>query len=174
MKEFIGLVIRSLIIAVMFAVVGLGTNVLSSKSIPWLYIPPRETVVSGIKVPLVNERTAHGYFDDPGTTFIDARLPKDYAESHVKGSIELSPKNFVDRFPRVQPLLPQKNRIVLYCYGPECDMAERVALSLVDLGYKKLIIMSSGFSPWQAAGYPVEGSLSKGRSKRAGLSKEKR
>jgi rhodanese-related sulfurtransferase len=169
MKEFIGLVIRSLFIAIVFATIGLGTNMLSSKSIPLLYESPSEIEISGVKMPLVNEHVAHDYFGDSTTSFLDTRQPEDYSEGHVKGALGISPENFIDNFPEIQPLLPQENRIVLYCYGPECDMAERVAKFMIDLGYKNLAIMSAGFRPWEAAGYPIEGPRPKGRSKRAGL-----
>lgn len=169
MKEFIGLVIRSLAIAIVFGAMGLGTNMLSSQPLSLVYEPRSELKISGVKIPLVNEHVAHDYFGDPGTSFLDTRQPEDYSDGHVKGSLAISPDNFIDVFPDIQPLLPQDNRIVLYCYGPECDMAERVAKSMIDLGYKNLVIMSAGFRPWEAAGYPVEGSRSKGRSKRAGL-----
>jgi rhodanese-related sulfurtransferase len=169
MKEFIGLVIRSIVIAIVFGAMGLGMNMFSSKPLSLVYEPQSELEISGVKVPLVNEHLAHDYFGDSATSFLDTRQPEDYSEGHVKGSLALSPDNFIDVFPEIQPLLPQDNRIVLYCYGPECDMAERVAKSMIDLGYKNLVIMTAGFRSWEAAGYPVDGARSKGRSKRAGL-----
>jgi rhodanese-related sulfurtransferase len=38
--------------------------------------------------------------------------------------------------------MPEDSRLILYCYGPQCDMAEEVAKFLVQLGYKKMMIMS--------------------------------
>jgi rhodanese-related sulfurtransferase len=173
-REFIGLVIRAFIIAMVFAAMGLAANMVSPKSIPLVYEPPNEILISGVKVPLVNEHVAHDYFADPTTSFLDTRQPEDYSESRVKGSLGLTPDNFIDNFPEIQPLLPIENRIVLYCYGPECDMAERVAKSMIDLGYKNLVIMSAGFRPWEAAGYPIESKRAKSSSKRVRLGERAR
>ncbi|HMK36987.1 MAG TPA: rhodanese-like domain-containing protein [Desulfomonilaceae bacterium] len=168
MKKFAGLIIRSLAIAVVFGAVGLSVNMLSSKALPLVYVPPPEMEISGVKVPLVNEHTARTYFDDGETSFLDTRKPEDYSESHVKGSLSLSPDDVTEAFPDVQPLLPLDNRIVLYCYGPECDMAERVAGFMISMGYKKLVIMSAGLRPWEAAGYPVDGSRARERHQKQG------
>jgi rhodanese-related sulfurtransferase len=174
MRHVFGLIIRCVVIVVVFGSVGLATNMLSSKSLPLIYEPSSHIEVSGVRIPLVNEHVAHDYFGDPTTSFVDTRQADDYSEGHVKGSVFLTPDNVVEAFPDVQPLLPQENRIVLYCYGPECDMAEQVAKFMIDLGYRNLVIMSSGFRPWEAAGYPVEGPRSKERSKRSKLDREKR
>lgn len=82
-------------------------------------------------------------------------------KSHVKGSVFLSPDDVEEQFPSVEPLLPQDSKIVLYCYGPECDMAERVAAFLAQMGYRNLAVMSAGFPAWHKAGYPVETSSEK-------------
>lgn len=174
MNQLFGFVIRSIAIVVVFGAVGLATNMLSSKSLPLIYEPRSHIEVSGVRIPLVNEHVAHDYFGDASTSFVDTRQADDYSEGHVKGSVFLTPDNVVESFPDVQPLLPQENRIVLYCYGPECDMAERVAKFMIDLGYQNLVIMVSGFRPWEAAGYPVEGSRFKDRSKKTKLDSGKK
>ncbi len=81
----------------------------------------------------------------------------EYAKSHVKGAICLPPDDVEERFPVVEVLIPSDSRIILYCYGPECDMAERVGTFLAQLGYKNMMIMSSGFSAWEKAKFPVDG-----------------
>ena len=155
MKHFAGIAARALVLLVILSSIGLALNVVSSKSIPWIYEPPAELEISGIKVPLWDEKKAFTYLDDPATTFVDTRKAEDYGEGHVKGALSLPRGEQEDRFPLVQPLLPEENRVILYCYGPECEDAERVAGFLVQLGYKDLAIMSPGFPQWKKAGYPV-------------------
>ncbi len=156
MKAFIGIAARAFVILLFWSCLGLGINLISPKSIPWVYEPPADLTISGIKVPLVNEKEALKYLEDPAATFVDTRKPEHYAESHVKGAISLPADEKEERFPLVQPLLPEDNLLVLYCYGPECEDAERVAEFLVQLGYHKMIIMSPGFPQWKKAGYPMD------------------
>lgn len=147
-----------------FSLVGLGINSVSSNGIPLLYTPPQELVLAGTRVALITEIEAGKFLDQPATTFVDTRNQEDYAEKHIRGAVFLSPDNVEERFPEIQPLIPEENRLVLYCYGPECDMAERVALFLSQLGYKNMMIMTVGFRGWEKAGLPVEStSRSKGR-----------
>jgi rhodanese-related sulfurtransferase len=162
MKGVIGNVIRALLIAGVWGLVGVAVNVLSAKTIPWVYEPPKSLDLKGVKVPLIDEKQAKELFDNPETVFVDSRKQEDYAKSHVKGSIFLPPEGAEELFSSVEPLLPLDYRIVLYCYGPECDMAEHVAMFLARMGYKNLSIMSSGFAAWEQAGYPVEGSIDRG------------
>jgi rhodanese-related sulfurtransferase len=156
-------IIQALLIAVAWGAIGAGTNFFSAKPIPWVYEPPTSLELAGVKVPLIDEKRARELWENSETVFVDSRNQADYSESRVKGSVFLPPDD-QERFVSVEPLLPQESMIVLYCYGPECDMAERVALFLVQLGYRNLAIMSSGFAAWEQAGYPVEKDQGRQRS----------
>lgn len=156
MKTTMTTLVRALIIAGIWGVVGVGANLVATTPIPWIYEPPRTLDLEGVKVPLVDEKQAREFMESADTMFVDSRNQEDYAKSHVKGSVFLSPDDVQERFISAEPLLPKDSRIVLYCYGPECDMAERVAGFLVQMGYRNLAIMSAGFTAWTTAGYPVE------------------
>jgi rhodanese-related sulfurtransferase len=158
MKKCLGIISRALIILAVASAVGLGLNVVSSKPIPWIYVPPEELQLQGgVKVPLLDEKEARKLFDEEGVVFVDTRHKEDYEKRHVKGAIFLPPDNKEEQFVAVQPLLPEDARLILYCYGPQCEMAEEVANFLVQLGYKKMIIMTAGYKAWEQAEYPVEG-----------------
>ena len=157
MKDYLLILFRAVIILACASLVGLSVNLIRPKPLAWVYIPPKELDLHGVKVPLINEKTAHRLFGEQGTVFVDARKKKDYDESHVQGAIFLDPDEKEELFPSVQLLLPEGARIILYCYGPECDMAEQDADFLAQLGYKNMMIMTSGFRAWEKAGYPVEG-----------------
>ena len=150
------IVLRALILASAWTAIGVGLNFISAKPIPWIYEPPKFVYLEGTKVQLIDEKQAKEFLESADTVFVDSRKQEDYEKSRVKGSIFLGPDDVQERFALVEPLLPQESRIVLYCYGPECDMAERVAVFLVQMGYGNLAIMSAGFAAWEKAGYPVE------------------
>jgi rhodanese-related sulfurtransferase len=150
---------------VVSAAMGLGVNALSPKGIPLMYTPPKELDVAGTKVRLLDEKQAYEAFQDPFTTFVDTRKPEDYAQERVKGALAMNPDEMESQFMRLQPLLREDRWIVLYCYGPECDMAEKVAGFLVQFGYSDLSIMSAGYRAWADAGFPIEASPAKKRAK---------
>jgi rhodanese-related sulfurtransferase len=145
------------LIAIIFASLGLVANRAADDRVPLVYTPPKEVILAGVAVQLIDEKEAAKFLDDPGTVFVDSRGCSEYAISRVKGSVCLPPEDVEVRFPAVEPLLPSESRIILYCHGPECDMAERVGEFLARLGYRNLFIMSSGFPAWVKAKYPIEG-----------------
>jgi rhodanese-related sulfurtransferase len=159
MKKYLIIVLQALAIAVVASMFGLGVNLVSSKRIPWIYVPPKEVVISGLKIPLVDERTAHRYYGSRNTFFLDTREAEEYGDGHIKGAFHLPSPEKEERFPAVEPLINEDALLILYCHGPECHMAEEVAGFLAQLGYKKMMIMTSGFHAWKKAGYPVESKL---------------
>lgn len=155
MKLCLGTALRSLLIVVVASAVGLGLNTVPGRALPWIYVPPKQVTLSGVNVPLIDEKEARRFLVDADTVFVDTRLEKDYAKSHIKDAVFLQPSDKEERFPGVQPFLPEHARLVLYCYGPECPMAEEVGSFLAQLGYKNMMIMTAGFKAWEKAGYPI-------------------
>ncbi len=156
MRALVSTTIRAFIILAVASCIGIGLNFASSKPLPWVYEPPKELVLEGVKIPLVDEKEARKQFDDPNTVFVDTRSKEDYTDGHVKNAIFLPAYEKEEQFQSVEPLLSQDSRLILYCHGPECEMAEQVATFLVQLGYKNLTIMTAGFPAWKKAGYPVD------------------
>lgn len=148
-------VLRALMMLMAWASVGLGVNLVSPDAVPLAYMPPKMVALSRVKVLLVDEKEARRHYGNSETIFVDSRNREDFDEIHVKGAVYLGPKDVEEHFPAVQAFLPEESGIVLYCYGPECDMAEEVAGFLAQMGYKNLMIMSAGFYVWKRAGYPV-------------------
>ncbi|MEW6349572.1 MAG: rhodanese-like domain-containing protein [Thermodesulfobacteriota bacterium] len=156
MKGFLGIVIRAVLVALGAAAMGLGVNLISSRSIPYVYVPPTVLEFMGVKVPLIDEKQAYKWLDDQQTVFVDTREDREFAEGRVKGAVKLPAEQKEELFPAVEPLLPEQSRLILYCHGPDCKMAEKVAEFLAQLGYKNMMIMEAGFPAWEKAGYPVE------------------
>jgi rhodanese-related sulfurtransferase len=157
MQTFAGTATRALLIGMVFASVGVVANLAADNPVPWVYAPPSEVVLAGVTVSLIDEREAAKFLDDPATVFVDSRKCLDYAKAHVRGALCLPPDDVEQRFPSVEPLVPPESRVILYCYGPECDMAEKVGVFLAQMGYRNLLIMSSGFPAWLKAKYPIDG-----------------
>ena len=142
---------------IFWAAIGLGVNTVRTTGLSWIYVPPEELLIAGVKVRLVDEKEAAQFLNDPETVFVDTRSEEDYRERHVKSAVLLPEEDVEERFVAVQGLMPEDSRIILYCHGPECDMAEKVAQFLAQNKYKNMMIMTAGFRAWEKAGYPVEG-----------------
>ncbi|MEJ2719034.1 MAG: rhodanese-like domain-containing protein [Deltaproteobacteria bacterium] len=156
MKKCAGILLRAAIIVVVASSIGIAVNLVSPQAIPWVYTRPKEIVAAGVAIPIISENKAHELLDNGRTIFIDARHQADFTEGHVKGAFSLPAPEKEDRFVELQAMLPEESRVIVYCGGPECEMADKVAGFLAQLGYKKVEIMREGFSAWKKAGYPVE------------------
>ncbi len=165
MKGFLGIVMRAVLVALSAAAVGLGVNLISPGAIPYVYVPPPVIVIMGVEIPLIDEKKAYSYIDDERTVFVDARDAHEFEEGHVRGAVKLPASEKEELYSVVEPLFPEKPRFILYCHGPDCKMAEKVAELLIQLDHKDMMIMEAGFFAWEKAGYPVE---SDGRPKSGG------
>ncbi|MGC8657693.1 MAG: rhodanese-like domain-containing protein [Desulfomonilaceae bacterium] len=145
----------ALIVTVCF-MIGIISNLFPFRHIPWIYCPPKEIVISNHKVPLITSKEAERLAGDLQTVFVDARSQKDYMKGHIQGAISLPSDEKEQKFATIEPLLPQNGRLILYCHGPDCDMAEKDASFLFDFGYSNLMIMTDGYPAWEQNGFPVE------------------
>lgn len=164
MRDAIFLVGRALVIAFTLGFIGIAVNFASYEPISLVYVPPKEILISNVKLIMIDEKEAVRFLKDPEAVFVDCRECEDYQKSHIKGALCMAPDDFERRFPLLEPLLPLESKIVLYCYGPSCDMAEKVGVKLGQMGYTKLMVMNSGFPAWQQAKYPTEVPTDQGAS----------
>ncbi|MCE7871258.1 hypothetical protein DYH09_12875 [bacterium CPR1] len=83
--------------------------------------------------------------------FVDARESERYEAGHIPGAVSLSP----DDGPKAAALLPYGQLLVVYCDGPECGAAARLAevLSMERPGYA--VVLSDGWPAWLEAGGPT-------------------
>jgi rhodanese-related sulfurtransferase len=90
-----------------------------------------------------------------GTIFIDSRSKEEYAEGHIKGSINI-PFYESDKYDDVLNRIDKNELLVTYCSGKECDTSILHGEELFDKGYKRVYIFHGGWDDWVDAGYPVE------------------
>lgn len=157
------LILKAAMIASACLIIGLGSNLIRARHIPWFYAQASEITVSGQKIPFVTIEEAENLINDPLAVFIDTREEKDYMLGHVSGALFLSPEEKENRFPGIEPLITPNMKLILYCYGPECDMAEKVSAFLINFGYTNIVIMNEGYAAWEKKGLATEKSS---RSKR--------
>jgi rhodanese-related sulfurtransferase len=102
---------------------------------------------------------------DAGAVFIDARVPNEYAEEHIKGAKNVLYKETFPKVAKTDPAdtfdpakLPadKGTAMVFYCNGSPCWKGYKGAAEAVKAGYTKVNWYRDGIPAWKAAGYPVE------------------
>jgi rhodanese-related sulfurtransferase len=156
MTSLVLLIMRATVIASACLLIGLGSNLIRARHIPWLHALDTEITLSGQRIPFVTIEEAEKFINDPLAVFIDTREEKDYMLGHVSGALLLSPEEKENRFPGIEPLITPDTKLILYCYGPECDMAEKVSAFLINFGYTNIAIMKEGYAAWEKKGLAIE------------------
>lgn len=103
---------------------------------------------------------------DAGVKVIDARVANEYAESHIKGAINVPYKEksakAVDFDVKqdstdLSKLPADKNTaILIYCNGAECWKSYKASVAAIKAGYKTVYWFRLGLPEWKAKGYPTE------------------
>jgi len=87
---------------------------------------------------------------------VDARSEQAYEQGHLPGAISL-PHRSIDQGSTAH--LNKDRLVVVYCWGPACNAAQKAGLRLSRLGFK-VKEMIGGFEYWVKEGFPVEGTYS--------------
>jgi len=103
---------------------------------------------------------------DSGVMAIDARVANEYAESHIKGAINIPYKeksakavNFdvkEDSFDMKKFPADKSTPVVIYCNGPECWKSYKASTAAIKAGYKTVYWFRGGLPEWKAKGNPTE------------------
>jgi len=120
------------------------------RPVPPPFIPESDQPVA------VQLATTQRFFAAHAALFIDARDAAEYEAGHIPGAVRLtSPEANTD--PERMKALPVQGRpIICYCEGGECEASKDLARTLIDAGYKKVLVYMGGFPEWSSAGQPVE------------------
>jgi rhodanese-related sulfurtransferase len=85
---------------------------------------------------------------------VDVRSAEAYDECHVPGAISL-PHRSIDA--QSTAALGRDRTVVVYCWGPGCNAAQKGAVRLAALGFR-VKEMIGGLEYWRREGHAVEGS----------------
>ncbi|MQY05138.1 rhodanese-like domain-containing protein [Actinomadura macrotermitis] len=87
-----------------------------------------------------------------GVVVVDSRSAVCWNQGHVRGAIHLPTAQIAER---AGELVSRDATVVVYCWGPGCNGAQKAALEFARLGYpvKEMI---GGFEYWAREGFPVE------------------
>lgn len=91
------------------------------------------------------------HVDDGGTLLLDVRPSDEYAAGHIRGAVSMPLDELSSRLNE----LPEGMRVVAYCRGPFCVLADEAVALLRQRGIPALRF-SEGFPEWRSAGLPME------------------
>jgi len=104
-----------------------------------------------IEIDVVEAKTLH----DRGIDFIDSRGGGPFERGHIPGATNLL---FDQVWDNLWAVVDLGDELVFYCGGTDCHLAAHSSAQALILGYTKVYYFVGGFSAWEAAGYPIEGS----------------
>ena len=83
---------------------------------------------------------------------VDTRSHDSWHQGHAVGALHIPRAQVADRAP-VE--IPVGTPVVVYCWSPGCNGADKAALEFAKLGYE-VKLMIGGFEYWAREGYDVE------------------
>lgn len=89
-----------------------------------------------------------------GVKFIDARMPEEFAEGHIKGAINI-PFDGDESYRNILNSFSKEEILVTYCSGTECDLSILLGDELFEKGFKKVYIFFGGWNDWVERNYPI-------------------
>lgn len=103
-----------------------------------------ETDVSDVAADLAAEA--------PGMLVVDTRSLESWNQGHVPGAIHLPTAQIAKQ---AAELIDRDKIVVVYCWGPGCNGAQKAAVEFAKLGYT-VKEMLGGFEYWAREGWAVE------------------
>lgn len=112
------------------------------------------------RTPEVSTSEVRQILAERSATVFDARPFREYAISHIPGALNVAPKPgvpksvYVSDVAEIGRMLREDKGapIVLYCNGPYCGKAKRLAQELLDAGYANVRRYQLGIPVWRALG----------------------
>lgn len=89
-----------------------------------------------------------------GVKFIDARMPEEYKEGHIKGAINI-PFDGDESYRKILENFSKDEILVTYCDGTDCELSILLGDELFEKGFKKVYIFFGGWNEWLAKDYPI-------------------
>jgi len=137
--------------------IALGFNQVRSNTLPllcpWSVAEPDETFSED--VPTVSVEEAAVMFSHKAV-FIDARPEMYYNEGHIKGALNIPWHDVEDAFFEVMGDTPLDTSIITYCDGATCDLCDKLAVFMCDLGFSQVSALANGWTVWNQHRLPIE------------------
>jgi rhodanese-related sulfurtransferase len=146
------------VISIITICIALGYNQVRINKIP-LFCPWSENI-SGNSLSeyasIISVDEAAALFSSKKAAFIDARPESKYNEGHIQGAISLPWHQAEEKFVDVLGNIPPEKTIITYCDGVTCDLCDKLAGFLCDLGFEQVRALVNGWTVWNQSNLPVD------------------
>lgn len=161
-----------LVLALISLLVGFSVNAFRKEPLPWIYASRAEIMDATVaSLPADTQKTSEpprevrlddfqGFVTERKGLVLDARPKTFFDLAHVPGAVSLPREAFAEEYPRLREKIAayQDWSVAIYCSGADCPDSQLVADALAKLGYRHLLIYTSGWEEWSQTGLPQEGS----------------
>ncbi|PIP38099.1 MAG: rhodanese [Desulfobacterales bacterium CG23_combo_of_CG06-09_8_20_14_all_51_8] len=138
--------------------IAFGFNQVRGKTLP-LFCPWSQGVshtASSENVSIISVDEAAALFYADQTVFIDARPESFYNQGHIRGAFSLPFQEAEEKcFEIMEKISPDKH-IITYCDGATCDLCDKLAVFLCDLGCENVSALINGWTVWNQYNLPVD------------------
>ena len=138
--------------------IALGFNQLRSKTLP-LFCPWSQSSVENAfseYVAIVSVEEAAALFHSDGAVFLDARPEYAYNRGHIKGALCLPWDQAEEKCFEILETVPLDKKIITYCDGATCDLCDKLAVFLCDIGFDDVQALVNGWTIWNQHRLPVD------------------
>lgn len=136
----------------------LGYNQIRAKSLP-LFCPWSENITGEAfseYVSTISVEEAAALFHANHAVFIDARPESLYNQGHIRGALSLPWHQAEEKCLDVIEAIPPDAEIITYCDGATCDLCDKLAAFLCDLGFVKVRALVNGWTVWNQNHLPID------------------
>lgn len=155
---------QAIVIILIGVAVGLLVNLFSPNRISWVGVWKVAFDSTGIIKPeyfeeqdtLITIDEVIAMYQSRRTVFIDARMPEEFEEGHIKGALLLPFEEYDDYIGAILKKVPKDAAVITYCGEEDCDVSLYLARVLrEDEGYEEVYTFYGGYEEWLKSGMPV-------------------
>lgn len=155
-------------------VAGYAVNAFRAEPVPWIYASrakTMDTAVASLSADVAGQDAAptaqeirledfQAFVMNHQGLVLDARPRVFYDLAHVPGAVSLPREAFAEEYAHAREKFEaNKDRpVAVYCSGADCTDSQLVVDALTKLGFRHLLIYTSGWEEWSQTGLPQEGS----------------
>lgn len=155
MKAVCKTLLQATAIIALATALSLGVNTLRPDGLPLVEARPSAVQLdqgSGE----ISIKDAAMLFASGRAVFLDARSQFEFEQGHIKGAVNLPPREFASQFQDIKPRLMGKEVIITYCDGERCPLSHALAEHLRGAGLKNVRVLKNGWTLWSTEKLPVE------------------
>lgn len=155
MKSAYKTLLQASVIVAFATALSLGVNALRPDGLP-IVAANTSAVQLDRSSEEISVKDAALLFASGRAVFLDARSQFEFEQGHIKGAVNLPPREFASQFQDIKPRLMGKEVIITYCDGERCPLSHALAEHLRGAGLKNVRVLKNGWTLWSTEKLPVE------------------